>query len=689
VRKAPAAVVAVFASFIVLAGCGEDASSPELDLVQGALCTPTKLAAVAAVASPSPKQPASRAIDGNTGTRWESAYSDPQWIYADLGSVKTVTEIKIDWQHAAAKDYRIDVSNDAVNWSAPVVTKTGGAPVDHRIDDLTGFTVSARYVRVYGTARATAYGYSIWELSIYDGSCAGTGTGGSGGAGAGGAGSGGAGAGGAGAGGTGGACKNDNLTTSAALVATSSSGTPSRAFDNNAGTRWESAYSDPQWIVVDLGALEKVREVRIDWQHAAAKDYRIDVSSDGSSWSAPIVTKTGGAPVDHRIDDFVGLSANARYVRMYGTARATVYGYSIWEMDVFGDANPGCSGGTGAGGSGGTGAGGSGGTGAGGSGGAGAGGTGAPAACSNGALPLVGAVASSNTQPASRAIDGNLTTRWESAASDPQWIYADLGARKALREVKIDWETASAASYEIDVSDDATNWSPVLTRAGLGSVQHRKDDTLGIFGAGRYVRILGLTRSSQWGYSIWELSASGDANPSCGNLLTAGWDRANVASTFSPTAGYAFDGTNKNAVSFDYTGQTFTTPGAPQLLELTQSLKIPKAGTQWRVTLDISGMNDQAGLPPRFLATLAGVPVTAYLPATATVASSGGQLIKVGSLTTGRKLIMDFGVSLAANATVDLVLDNVPTFASEGTGNGTGLQKFKVTDVTLERLDLN
>ena len=30
--------------------------------------------------------PASAAVDGNTGTRWSSAFSDPQWLEVDLGS---------------------------------------------------------------------------------------------------------------------------------------------------------------------------------------------------------------------------------------------------------------------------------------------------------------------------------------------------------------------------------------------------------------------------------------------------------------------------------------------------------------------------------------------------------------------------------------------------------------------------
>ncbi|HVX97625.1 MAG TPA: discoidin domain-containing protein, partial [Polyangia bacterium] len=140
-------LIAVLASTACVAACaGVDESATDVESSSAALCTPTQLKPTTAVASPSPKQAAKNAFDGNTGTRWESAYSDPQWIYFDLGAVKTITEVKIDWQHAAAKDYRIDVSNDAVNWSAPVITKTGGAAVDHRIDDLTGFSVNARYV---------------------------------------------------------------------------------------------------------------------------------------------------------------------------------------------------------------------------------------------------------------------------------------------------------------------------------------------------------------------------------------------------------------------------------------------------------------------------------------------------------------------------------------------------------------
>jgi beta-glucosidase len=510
-------LVTVVVSTLAIAGCIEGgAPSTEVESSQAALCAPTQLALAAAVSSPSPKQPAARAIDGNTGTRWESSYSDPQWIYVDLGAVKTVTEVRIDWQHAGAKDYRIDVSNDAVTWSAPVASKTGMPAVDHRIDDLTGFTVSARYVRVYGTARATVYGYSIWELTVYDGSSCGTGSGGSGGAAGGPAGAGGhaGGAAGSGGAGSGGTCASAALVTPStpAVSSPSPKQAAKNAVDGNTGTRWESAYADPQWIYVDLGAVKTITEVRIDWQHAAAKDYHIDVSNDAVTWSAPVVTKTGGAAVDHRIDDLTGLAASGRYVRVYGTARATVYGYSIWELQVFGFD---------------------------------------PATCAT-------------------------------------------------------------------------------------------------------------------------------------NLLTAGWDRSNVFANFTPASGFTF-GSGKNAISFDYTNQTFTATSQPPAVEFTQSVTVPQAGSSWRLTFTISGMNDQASLPPEFIATIGTtIQPTSYAPSSVQVVFVPGNRFRdAGVLTTGSQLTADFNVSFAAGDTFDLFIDDVVPLAS----NGTGLQKFNLTDVSFVRLN--
>lgn len=103
------------------------------------------------------------ATDGNTYTRWASEWSDPQWIYADLGENFVVNEVKLSWEIAYGKSYNIQVSNDAANWTTVYSTTTG----DGGIDDITFAATSARYVRMYGTARGTAYGYSLCEFEVY------------------------------------------------------------------------------------------------------------------------------------------------------------------------------------------------------------------------------------------------------------------------------------------------------------------------------------------------------------------------------------------------------------------------------------------------------------------------------------------------------------------------------------------
>src|SRR5262249_39207592 len=64
----------------------------------------------------------------------------------------------------------------------------------------------------------------------------------------------------------------------------------------------------------------------------------------------------------------------------------------------------------------------------------------------------------SSAYPATAAFDGNTTTRWSSAFSDPQWIQIDLGATFHLSSVILNWETAYGKSYVIKTSSDGVNW---------------------------------------------------------------------------------------------------------------------------------------------------------------------------------------------------------------------------------------
>jgi hypothetical protein len=106
--------------------------------------------------------PASAAVDGNTGTRWSSAFADPQWLQVDLGATATVSQVVLQWETAYATAFQIQTSDDATNWTTIYSTTTGTGGTQ-------ALTVSGsgRYVRMYGTARATGYGYSLWEFQVY------------------------------------------------------------------------------------------------------------------------------------------------------------------------------------------------------------------------------------------------------------------------------------------------------------------------------------------------------------------------------------------------------------------------------------------------------------------------------------------------------------------------------------------
>lgn len=106
-----------------------------------------------------------------------------------------------------------------------------------------------------------------------------------------------------------------------------------KAFDGSTSTRWASAEGkDPQWLRVDLGANATVSRVKLSWEAAYAKAYRLEVSADGVTWTTVAEEKAGNGGTD----DWTGLAGKGRYVRMYGTARGTSYGYSLLEMEVYG-----------------------------------------------------------------------------------------------------------------------------------------------------------------------------------------------------------------------------------------------------------------------------------------------------------------------------------------------------------------
>ncbi|MEV7681943.1 discoidin domain-containing protein [Streptomyces sp. NPDC088341] len=247
------------------------------------------------------------AVDGDLGTRWSSAFTDPQWIRIDLGAETRISRVALNWEAAYGKAFRIEVSNNAQDWT-PVhetTTATGGA------QSLT-VAGTGRYVRMYGTQRGTAYGYSLWEFQVYGTTGSGPGDAGT-------------------------------LLSYGRTGAASSSQsdqncwecTPARAFDRDPASRWATSsttgWTDPGWISIDLGATAQIDKVVLQWDPAYAKSFQIQVSPNGQDWT-PIYSTTSGTGFKQTLT----VSGTGRYVRMYGTERATPYGYSLWEFQVYG-----------------------------------------------------------------------------------------------------------------------------------------------------------------------------------------------------------------------------------------------------------------------------------------------------------------------------------------------------------------
>lgn len=105
------------------------------------------------------------ATDGKKDTRWAAVKAENEWIYVDLGSVKPVGGVLLDWEASFGKGYKIQVSDDAKTWKEVYKTSEGRGGVDK----ITFPEVDARYVRMFGTELGWWFGYSLWSFDVLSG----------------------------------------------------------------------------------------------------------------------------------------------------------------------------------------------------------------------------------------------------------------------------------------------------------------------------------------------------------------------------------------------------------------------------------------------------------------------------------------------------------------------------------------
>lgn len=114
----------------------------------------------------------------------------------------------------------------------------------------------------------------------------------------------------------------------------------------------------------------------------------------------------------------------------------------------------------------------------------------------------------SNNRP-DKAVDGKLTSRWESEWDDNQWIQVEFKEPVELYGIGIIWETAAASRYTVLASNDGATWQ---TLAKIDDGNEGEDIKINFKEktACKYLKIDCIERATAWGFSIWEIEFKTD-----------------------------------------------------------------------------------------------------------------------------------------------------------------------------------
>ncbi len=105
----------------------------------------------------------------------------------------------------------------------------------------------------------------------------------------------------------------------------------SKAVDGNASSRWWTTDKESEWLRVNLNGSYTISKVVINWHNYFAKEYQVQVSTDGSKWSTVREQKEGRGGRE----EITFSSRSARYVRIYCNKADNDRGFSIYELEVY------------------------------------------------------------------------------------------------------------------------------------------------------------------------------------------------------------------------------------------------------------------------------------------------------------------------------------------------------------------
>ncbi|MEF9929282.1 MAG: discoidin domain-containing protein [Massilia sp.] len=121
--------------------------------------------------------------------------------------------------------------------------------------------------------------------------------------------------------------------------------------------------------------------------------------------------------------------------------------------------------------------------------------------------PAMASSFQTSTMVPASVVDGDPKTRWSSTFSNTEWIQIDLGSVQSFNSVLLDWETAFARAYSLQVSTNGSAWTTVFsTKTGLGGAERIDFPATNA----RFVRMVGTQRATNWGYSLIEFKVSNE-----------------------------------------------------------------------------------------------------------------------------------------------------------------------------------
>ena len=244
----------------------------------------------------------------------DNPYEDPQTWSMDLGRSYEIDKVILYWENAAAKKYKIYVSENKTDWME-VASEEAGEKGRFKYDFA---PTNARYVKIELEERTMEiYGYCMYEWQIF----------------------------------TVGSVEEKevpNLAENATAVASSDDGENSaeKATDGDEGTMWRTEYIQDQTVTDEEKANENITlswnspqtfdTVKVKWGGGYMKGYKLQTSDDGETWT-DMYEVTSGIASEYR-NIRLKEAVTTSHLRLQGITFGA-YCFEIYEIQVYDQTN--------------------------------------------------------------------------------------------------------------------------------------------------------------------------------------------------------------------------------------------------------------------------------------------------------------------------------------------------------------